>query len=169
VRIAPHHERIFSFTRLAKGILTLDPLAAFRSNYSQREVMGRSAAGCASTGTVTVAGRGRELERTFREFGWAFLLSIIFTYMVLASQYESVWHPLVILLSLPLSLPFAMLSLWATRNTLNLYSAFGMSVLFGVVAKNAILQVDHARNLREQGMQLRTAVLQASRDRLRPS
>jgi HAE1 family hydrophobic/amphiphilic exporter-1 len=118
--------------------------------------------------TVTVAGRGRELERTFTEFGWAFLLSIIFMYMVLASQYESVWHPLVILLSLPLSLPFAMFSLWATGNTLNLYSALGMLVLFGVVAKNAILQVDYARNLREQGLDLGTAVVQASRDRLRP-
>ena len=118
--------------------------------------------------TVTVAGRGRELERTFSEFGWAFLLSIIFMYMVLASQYESVWHPLVILLSLPLSLPFAMFSLWATGNTLNLYSALGMLVLFGVVAKNAILQVDYARNLRERGLDLRTAIVQASRERLRP-
>jgi HAE1 family hydrophobic/amphiphilic exporter-1 len=118
--------------------------------------------------SVSVAGRGRELERTFVEFGWAFLLSIIFMYMVLAAQYESVWHPLVILLSLPLSLPFALASIWMTGNTLNLYSALGMLVLFGVVAKNAILQVDHARNLRAQGVAMAPAVLQASRDRLRP-
>lgn len=118
--------------------------------------------------SVSVAGRGRELERTFGEFGWAFLLSIIFMYMVLASQYESVWHPLIILLALPLSLPFAMFSMWITGNTLNLYSALGMLVLFGVVAKNSILQVDHARNLRAQGLDIGAAVLQASRDRLRP-
>jgi HAE1 family hydrophobic/amphiphilic exporter-1 len=118
--------------------------------------------------SVAVTGRGRELERTFVEFGWAFLLSIVFMYIVLAAQYESLAHPFVILLSLPLSLPFALVSLWASGNTLNLYSALGMLVLFGVVAKNAILQVDHARNLRAQGVELSAAVLQASRDRLRP-
>jgi HAE1 family hydrophobic/amphiphilic exporter-1 len=118
--------------------------------------------------TVSVAGRGRELERTFVEFGWAFLLSIIFMYIVLASQYESLAHPFIILLSLPLSLPFAMLSLWATSTTLNLYSALGLLVLFGVVAKNAILQVDYARTLRASSMDLQAAVMQASRDRLRP-
>ena len=118
--------------------------------------------------TVSIAGRGRELERTFVEFGWAFLLSVIFMYIVLASQYESLSHPLIILLSLPLSVPFALLSLWLTSTTLNLYSALGMLVLFGVVAKNAILQVDYARNLRMNNVELQTAVVQASRDRLRP-
>jgi HAE1 family hydrophobic/amphiphilic exporter-1 len=118
--------------------------------------------------SVTIAGRGRELERTFVEFGWAFVLSIAFMYMVLAAQYESLVHPFVILLSLPLSLPFALASLWLSGNTLNLYSALGMLVLFGVVAKNAILQVDHARTLRARGLDLGDAVMQASRDRLRP-
>jgi hydrophobic/amphiphilic exporter-1 (mainly G- bacteria), HAE1 family len=113
-------------------------------------------------------GQVKVLEETTWNLLLAMLLASIFMYMVLAAQFESFSHPFIIMLTLPLSIPFALLSLWITGRALSLWSALGMFLLLGIVKKNGILQVDYTNRLRATGMPVREAILEANRVRLRP-
>lgn len=142
------------------GLDTRSALAIMNNVFKQLD------AGAEYTGGVT--GMSEEMNKMFMSFIIAFILAFFFKYMILAAQFESYTHPVAIIVSLPLTLPFAVLSLFLTGQSLNLYSLLGIFMLIGVVSKNAILQTDYTNQLRARGYGRTDAILQANRVRLRP-
>ena len=112
--------------------------------------------------------RSRNLDEVAGNFILAFALSLVFMYMVLAAQFESFTDPITILLALPLTFPFALVSLRLMSQPMDIYAIFGLFMLVGIVKKNGILQVDYTNELRRRGMPRDAAILEANRTRLRP-
>ncbi|MGH7863858.1 MAG: efflux RND transporter permease subunit, partial [Candidatus Binataceae bacterium] len=157
-----------------------------QSRQRQISLLFNAAPGVAMTDLMTAAGnKGAELRlppgytasfggqtKFYREmvygFTVAFVLSVIFMYMVLAAQFESFVHPITIMLSLPLAVPFALISLLIFGEHLAMFALLGILLLFGIVKKNSILQIDQTLNLVRAGLPKREAILTANRQRLRP-
>jgi HAE1 family hydrophobic/amphiphilic exporter-1 len=113
-------------------------------------------------------GQAKLMAEAFQNFLAAFLLALAFIYMALAAQFESFVHPITIMVSMFLAIPFGLLALVLSGMTLNIYAIMGMFLLIGVVKKNAILQVDYTNVLRGRGLARFEAQLEADRVRLRP-
>ncbi|PWU09866.1 MAG: AcrB/AcrD/AcrF family protein [Terriglobia bacterium] len=160
--VIDRYNRQFQVALTANNEPTLPFDSAVRQIGAVLETVPHSGYSVKFTGTVKI------LDETTRSLVIAFLLACIFMYMVLAAQFESFLHPFTIMLSLPLSIPFALLTLWITHRTLNLWSALGVFLLLGIVKKNGILQVDYTNRLRAQGVPIRQAIVQANHVRLRP-
>jgi HAE1 family hydrophobic/amphiphilic exporter-1 len=113
-------------------------------------------------------GQAKNMAESNNGFLVAFGLSFLFMYMILAAQFESLVHPITILVALPLTIPFALLSLIFLGSNLEIYAMFGLFMLFGIVKKNGILQVDYTNVLRQRGVERDQAIREANRTRLRP-
>ncbi len=157
-----HYERVRSFTlsaSLADGFplgAAIDSLDAIAD-----EVLPRGS-------STALAGESRELEESGNALYFAFLLALLVVFMVLAAQFESLVHPFTVLLSVPLAVTGALLTLLIAGSTLNLFSQIGMILLIGIVTKNSILLVEYANQLKAKGLGTVEAMLESGRIRLRP-
>jgi multidrug efflux pump subunit AcrB len=118
--------------------------------------------------TTELAGPSKEFEESSSTLLFAFILALVLVYLILAAQFESFIDPLIIMLTVPLALAGAILALWMTDSTLNIFSQIGIIVLIGIVTKNGILIVEFANQQRENGMNALDAVYEAAISRLRP-
>lgn len=118
--------------------------------------------------TTDLSGPSKEFAESSSTLMFAFLLALVLVYLILAAQFESYIDPLIIMFTVPLALAGAVLALWYTDSTLNIFSQIGIIVLVGIVTKNGILIVEFANQRREDGLSLREAVRDAAVSRLRP-
>jgi multidrug efflux pump len=157
-----HFGRVRSYTlsgSLAPGFTLGEALDSL--NVAAAEVLPRGS-------SVALAGETRELEESGTALYFAFLLALVVVYMVLAAQFESMVHPFTVLLSVPLAVTGALVTLLLAGSTLNLFSQIGMILLIGIVTKNSILLVEYANQLKRRGMTALEAMLESGRIRLRP-
>jgi multidrug efflux pump len=157
-----HYNRVRSFTlsaSMAPGFTLGQALDSL--NAAAAEVLPAGS-------TVELAGESREFRESGSALYFAFAIALVFVFMVLASQFESVVHPFTVLLAVPLAVTGALGALWLADSTLNVYSQVGMILLIGLVTKNSILLVTYATDLRERGYDALAAMREAGRIRLRP-
>jgi len=164
--VAPQSLNHFQRLRAVKITGTIAP------GYSMGEVLDAfdeaAKVSLGSAAQTALDGQSREFRASGSEIYFVFVLSLFFIYLVLSAQFESFTTPSVIMLSVPLSMTGALFTLWATGGTLNIYSQVGLITLIGLITKHGILIVEFTNQLRAQGNDLMTAVIEAATLRLRP-
>jgi len=157
-----HHNRVRSFT------LSASMVPGFTLGQALDSLNAAAAAVLPPGSTIDLAGESRELQESGGALYFAFIFALVFVFMVLAAQYESLVHPFTVLLAVPLAVTGALGALWVAGSTLNVYSQVGMILLIGLVSKNSILLVTYANDLRQRGQDALAAMREAGRIRLRP-
>jgi multidrug efflux pump len=157
-----HFNRVRSFT------LSASMIPGFTLGQALDSLNDAAAKVLPAGSTVDLAGESREFSESGGALYFAFALALVFVFMVLAAQYESLLHPFTVLLAVPLAVTGALAGLWITRSTLNVYSQIGMILLIGLVSKNSILLVTYANQLRQEGHDAVSSMREAGRIRLRP-
>jgi multidrug efflux pump len=133
------------------------------------QAVDQAAAEVLPQGTLTdLTGQAREFRDASSNLALVFVMALAFIYLVLSAQFESFRDPLMIMVSVPLSMTGALGALWLTGGTLNVYSQIGLVTLIGLITKHGILIVDFANTLQRDGMERRGAIIEAARLRLRP-
>lgn len=117
---------------------------------------------------IDLGGEQEEMTKSFRSLIFAFCMAVLLVYMIMAAQFESLFHPFLILLTLPMGITGALWALFLTGQTLNVISVIGMVVLAGIIVNDAIVKVDYINQLRKEGYEVRIAIIEASQIRLRP-
>ena len=156
------------FNRVRSATLTANMAPGFTLGEAIDSLKAATADVLPPGSSIALAGESRELEESGNALYFAFVLALVVVFMVLAAQFESLIHPLTVLLSVPLAVTGALLILLVTGSTLNLYSQIGMILLIGLVSKNSILLVEYANQLKAKGMASVEAMMEAGRIRFRP-
>jgi hydrophobe/amphiphile efflux-1 (HAE1) family protein len=162
-----HYNRYKSATisaNLAQGKTIGDGIEAMKTIYAklQKEQL------IDESFSYSLSGASQDYAESSSNTSFAFLLALVLIYLILAAQFDSFMDPLIIMLTVPLALAGAVLTLWYYDQTLNIFSQIGMIMLIGLVTKNGILIVEYANNLREKGATIMEAAITASSMRMRP-
>jgi multidrug efflux pump len=164
--VAPQSLNHFNRLRAVKVTATLAPGYAIGDALKAMDAAAERA--LPITAQTDLDGQSREFRKSGGEIYFTFVLALIFIYLVLAAQFESFVNPFVIMLSVPLSMTGALLTLWLAGGTLNIYSQVGLVTLVGLITKHGILIVEFSNQLRAKGEPLYAAVVEAATLRLRP-